>query len=204
MAARGDVKKERTGITRRDALKRGAVVGGAVIWASPVVQTIGMRDAWAQSTPSPLCGRMTGGGNDPKVDKIVRYGFELHCGVAVLPNNLEVAFLYNDQEVNFHMDTLLSITCSDDPSVTPNPPNADFDTMVGTGSGHLTGPGAGCTGTDSALIEFTLVDGGEGGGSPDFISFKITCGSTTVLETSGSPFGGNIQAHNATGSKQCA
>lgn len=197
-------KVKDVGITRRTALRRGAVVGGAVIWATPVVQTLGMRQAWGQATPLPLCGRMTGGGNDPKVDKIVRYGFELHCSTAVVPNNLEVAFLYQDQEVNFHLDTLTSVTCSDDPAVTPNPPNADFDTMTGTGTGHLTGPGApGCSGADSALIEFRLVDGGEGSNAADFISFKVWCGTTTILDTSGSPFGGNVQAHNATGSKQC-
>lgn len=187
------------GITRRDALRRGAVVGGALIWAAPVVQTVGMQAAKAQATP--LCGRMTGGGNEPGVDKVSRYGFELNCSTALGPNNLEVAFVYQDQEVNFHLDTLTSVVCSDNPSITPNPPRADFDTMEGTGTGHLTGPGApGCTDDNSASIEFKLVDGGEGRGAVDFISFKITCGSTVILDTSGSPFGGNIQAH---GNKRC-
>ncbi|HJQ91899.1 MAG TPA: hypothetical protein VJ950_09340 [Acidimicrobiia bacterium] len=40
------------GITRRDLLRRGAVLGGAVIWATPVVQTLGMGRAFAQ-TASP-------------------------------------------------------------------------------------------------------------------------------------------------------
>ncbi|NND03067.1 MAG: hypothetical protein HKN91_09790 [Acidimicrobiia bacterium] len=42
-------------ITRREMLKRGAVVGGTVLWATPVVQTIGMGAAYAQ-VPSPSCG----------------------------------------------------------------------------------------------------------------------------------------------------
>lgn len=37
------------GITRRDLLRRGAVLGGAVVWTTPVVQTLGMGRAFAQS-----------------------------------------------------------------------------------------------------------------------------------------------------------
>lgn len=40
------------GISRRDLLKRGAALGGAVVWATPVVQTLGMGRAFA-STASP-------------------------------------------------------------------------------------------------------------------------------------------------------
>jgi hypothetical protein len=43
-----------TGVSRRDFLKRGAALGGAIAWATPVVQTIGMRAAFAQ-TASPAC-----------------------------------------------------------------------------------------------------------------------------------------------------
>ena len=41
------------GITRRDLLRRGAVLGGAVVWATPVVQTLGMGRAFAQSASPP-------------------------------------------------------------------------------------------------------------------------------------------------------
>lgn len=41
------------GITRRDLLRRGAVLGGAVVWTTPVVQTLGMGRAFAQ-TASPV------------------------------------------------------------------------------------------------------------------------------------------------------
>jgi len=41
-------------ITRREMLKRGAVVGGSVLWATPVVQTLGMGRAFA-ATPSDVC-----------------------------------------------------------------------------------------------------------------------------------------------------
>jgi len=41
-------------ISRREILKRGAFVGGAVVWATPVVQTLGMGRAFA-ATPSDTC-----------------------------------------------------------------------------------------------------------------------------------------------------
>jgi hypothetical protein len=41
------------GITRRDALKRGLKLAGAVAWATPVVQAVGMSPAFAQ-TASPV------------------------------------------------------------------------------------------------------------------------------------------------------
>lgn len=44
--------EESQGITRRDLLRRGAVLGGAVVWSTPVVQTLGMGRAFAQ-TASP-------------------------------------------------------------------------------------------------------------------------------------------------------
>ena len=44
------------GITRRDLLRRGAVLGGAVVWTTPVVQTLGMGRAFAQTT-SPTGGK---------------------------------------------------------------------------------------------------------------------------------------------------
>ncbi len=45
-----------TSITRRQLLKRGAAIGGAVLWATPVVQVVGMGKAYAQDV-SPNCSR---------------------------------------------------------------------------------------------------------------------------------------------------
>lgn len=44
------------GISRRELLRRGAVLGGAVVWTTPVVQTLGMGRAFAQ-TASPEGGK---------------------------------------------------------------------------------------------------------------------------------------------------
>ena len=45
------------GITRRDLLKKGAVlggvVGGVVVWVTPIVQSVGMDRAFAQTTSPP-------------------------------------------------------------------------------------------------------------------------------------------------------
>ncbi len=38
----------RSELSRRDFLKRGTVLGGAVVWATPIVQIVGMRPALAQ------------------------------------------------------------------------------------------------------------------------------------------------------------
>jgi len=43
-------------ISRREILKRGAFVGGAVLWVTPVVQAVGMGRAYAKAT-SPGCFR---------------------------------------------------------------------------------------------------------------------------------------------------
>lgn len=44
------------GISRREALKRGLKLTGAVMWATPVVQAIGMRPAFAQTvSPTDPC-----------------------------------------------------------------------------------------------------------------------------------------------------
>jgi hypothetical protein len=46
--------EEPRGITRREALRKGALLGGALAWATPVVQVVGMKPALAQTT-SPPC-----------------------------------------------------------------------------------------------------------------------------------------------------
>ena len=48
-------EESKQGITRRDLLRRGAALGGAVLWTTPVVQTLGMGRAFAQ-VPSPTGG----------------------------------------------------------------------------------------------------------------------------------------------------
>lgn len=44
------VEGDRSGVSRRDALKKGAIAGGAVLWVSPFVQNIGISKAGATHT----------------------------------------------------------------------------------------------------------------------------------------------------------
>jgi len=116
----------------------------------------------------PACGgtgRITGGGSIfTKGGLRVTHGFELHCDIEDAPNNLEVNWGGN----HFHMETLLSATCTDDPNIDQHPPaSAPFDTYVGTGVGS-------CNGVPGALISFTFVDGGEPGWKNDTGKIVIT------------------------------
>jgi hypothetical protein len=45
-----------TELTRREAVKRGAVVGGTLLWATPVVQTLTMSSAHAATSPTTFTG----------------------------------------------------------------------------------------------------------------------------------------------------
>jgi hypothetical protein len=134
-------------------------------------------------TATSLHGRMTGGGSVFTRDNIrVTHGFELHCTPGDGPNNLEINW---DGGNNFHLTTLTSALCPNDPAIAPQPPNADFDTFIGTGVGTCNG--------GAAAIEFTLTDAGEPG-TKDTASYRIT-GSCTL--TVGPAFlnKGNQQAH---------
>jgi hypothetical protein len=135
------------------------------------------------TVPPPLAGRMTGGGSVFTTDGIrVTHGFELHCNKNDLPNNLEINW---DGGNNFHLTTLTSVTCIDDPKINPRPPVAPFDTMIGAGVGT-------CNGLP-ASITFTLTDAGEPG-TKDTATFHITGGCT--LDVSNFLDKGNQQAHN--------
>ena len=39
-------EEPRSGISRRDVIKRGAIVGGTLVWAAPVVQSLGSKAAF--------------------------------------------------------------------------------------------------------------------------------------------------------------
>lgn len=63
-----------SGMTRRDALRRGAILGGAAVWTAPAVQTIGVRAAFGQDAigtppptePPPGNGTVTGQVSDAR------------------------------------------------------------------------------------------------------------------------------------------
>jgi hypothetical protein len=52
MSKRKDAPAHGTPLTRREALRRGAIIGGSLLWTTPALQTIRMSHAHAQR-PSP-------------------------------------------------------------------------------------------------------------------------------------------------------
>ncbi|HKP20195.1 MAG TPA: hypothetical protein VJT68_01665 [Thermoleophilaceae bacterium] len=137
--------------------------------------------------------RMTGGGTGtatipPNTD--VHHGFELRCDVNNPPNRLEVNWGPGE---SFHLLSLTSVMCLDDPNTAAPPPGANWDTYYGTGTGRLKG---GETGT----AEWCFQDGGEpGGGGVDKFTLKITDSKgNVVLFFTFSSNQGNEQAHGFT------
>jgi hypothetical protein len=130
-------------------------------------------------------GRMTGGGSVFTTGKTrVTHGFELHCDVAVQPNNLEVNWDGN----SFHLETLTSAVCSDDPAIQPQQPKTAFDTYTGAGTGRLNGV-AGATAT------WVFTDAGEPGKKDRAqIVIKNSLGAV-VLTVNDFLDKGNQQAH---------
>jgi len=127
-------------------------------------------------------GRMTGGGSVFTTAGLrVTHGFELHCDPTDLPNNLEINW---DGGNNFHLTSLTTATCIDNPAIAPPPPDAGFDTYIGTGLGT-------CNGLPAA-ISFILTDAGEPG-TKDTATFHITGACT--LDVSNFLDNGNQQAH---------
>jgi hypothetical protein len=129
----------------------------------------------------------------------VRHGFELHCDIKQLPNRLEINWGNGEK---FHLEKLNSATCFYDPLVgPPNPPRADCNTYVGSGTGRYDG-------IKGATAEWTFTDAGEPGGSHagcapntcDWAKIKITdANGNVVLEVEGYITFGNQQFHNCTG-----
>jgi hypothetical protein len=182
----------------RTILVAAALSGGFVVAAS---MPAGVAHGWDNGEPGygggggtveELSGRMTGGGSIFCDGSRVTHGFELHCSPSDTPNNLEINFDGGD---NFHLTSLSTVTCSDDPAIEEAPPVAGFDTLVATGTGTFN-QASGYT------IRFTLTDAGEPGGGADTAAFLILDEEENVVLDCGPNAlhqGGNHQAHELTG-----
>ena len=139
-------------------------------------------------TPSPrptpeCCGRMTGGGSVfTAAGQRVTHGFELRC--CGRPNRLQV----NWGGHRFHLLTVTSIRCSDDPSIQPRPPVADIDTVTLTGTGRYDGQAG-------ATIEIRFTDAGEPGRNDTATITIRNAAGDVVLNVSNKLTFGNHQAH---------
>jgi hypothetical protein len=129
---------------------------------------------------------MTGGGSVFTAGGMrVTHGFTLQCGApADGPNNLQVNWGGN----RFHLETVRTAVCSDNPAISPEHPVAGFDTYPGTGTGRYNGdPGA--------TAEWTFTDAGEPGANDTVRLVIKSAGGTTVLTVTGNLDRGNHQAH---------
>ncbi len=203
------------GVSRRQLIKRAAIVGGAVVWAAPVVQSF--TASASSQTLYGLCCRFTGGGGasgphagPSGLTKVVHYGFELHCGPKPpSPNKFTVTFLdpSTGKRVTFHLDTGYFATCTGPSTTTPDAPCSRIE---GGGTGRVTGPAAARGGNSGATFTFALVDqdAGRGETGGDFLQLCVdytnSDGDSTRFCAEGVPTG-NVQAHEVRGSKaNCA
>jgi hypothetical protein len=135
---------------------------------------------------------MTGGGSIFDVDYDggrVTHGFVLHC-VPRNSDNLQIVDHATGQ--TFHLESITSAICMDDPAIDPNPPGAEFDTFVGEGTGRCKLPDRPC------IARWTFKDSGETEGCPrDFAMIEVTeANGDPVFSVSGEVDCGNHQAHS--------
>jgi hypothetical protein len=143
------------------------------------------------NVPGDLNGRMTGGGNQIRVDGVrISRGFTLHCDI-LLSNNVEVNWPGN----KWHLDKpITKATCIDDPQFDEEQPPAPFNTFIGEGYGRLNG-------ADGSFIRFVFIDDGEPGSGADRARIDIWAPgadpstATPVLHVDKVLDHGNIQAH---------
>lgn len=135
-------------------------------------------------------GKMTGGGSVTDTSGTpntkVTHGFELYCDVNKGPNNLEINWGAGNK---FHLDSLTSAVCVNDPTISSTPPVAGFNTYVGTGTGIYNG-------VAGATAQWTFTDAGEPGTSDHAKMIITDSGGNIVLAVSGNLQHGNQQAHN--------
>lgn len=69
---------DESGMTRRDLMKRGAVVGGTLLWVAPAIQTYGSK-AFAQENGSAFCDACIAVTQGPNTVHVVFEPTEVCC-----------------------------------------------------------------------------------------------------------------------------
>jgi len=178
-----------------------------------------VKPAYAHQCPAPgpspdnstitciFTGFMTGGGKfngnvnnapepNPKIPLLV-HGFIVHCDPTQRPNNLEINWKdpQSGVEHQVHPTPLNEAHCEMNPALgKPNPPEANFNTWVGSGTGRLDGK-------SGASIYAILTDqsqpaGTQTGGPGDWSTLVIySADGILVLNVTDTLFGGAQQAH---------
>lgn len=184
-----------TRLARRDLLKRSALVGSAVLWTTPVVQSIG---GAALATVGTGCACLTGGsgrkafpGTYKGVNGEVTIGLgKICCGSAKA--QIEVNFHPTDApkpkkkavlvDESWHFTEVITLSCTH--TGDPSPPKKTADgpnRFMGTASDGVN------------ILSFDLTDNGEGMPKDDTVTISIA-GPQGPLAASGTVTG-NWQAH---------
>ena len=154
----------------------GRMTGGGILVCTPI-------------PGGPGGARTTNGSTMHDNSFTVTHGFELYCDPTDRPNNLQIHFRRKDTEGMFHLEEVITSSCSEDEIIRPGKPDAEIDTLTLTGLGRLNG-------NSGATVTVTFTDNGEPG-KTDAATFKlIDIDGTTVLNCSGKLKGGNHQAHD--------
>lgn len=141
----------------------------------------------AQGLACSTTGRMTGGGSVFTANGTrVTHGFQLRCNTTDDPQSLEINWGKGNK---FHLESLTSAFCTDDPIIDQGNPKATFDTYIGSGVGRFNG-------IHDYTAEWTFVDAGEPGKN-DLAKIVIKDPSNVVILTAeGKIDKGNQQAHD--------
>jgi len=189
--------------TRRDALRKGALIAGATVWVAPAVQSIaGPAFAAGSTAEEGACtGCLTGGGE--VIDQVtykgspaeVSFGLSpICCGEDPKPGTeLEVNIhkVGDDKknDLSYHFNLNLVVQCVLDTSCDAEQPKSCANRFIGT-----------IDDDEGNTLAFDLTDCGEPGQEVDRVKLTITdSAATVVLSALGSLDHGNLQAHEALG-----
>lgn len=192
-----------SGLTRRDTLRRGALVAGATLWTAPVLQAI-PTPAFANGSPvgeGNCTGCLTGGGqvieNVSYQGGLAEVSFGLSpicCGEEPKPGTeLEVNLhKLGDQakdDLSYHFNLALTVTCSIDKNCLGDQPQYCANRFTGQ-----------IFDAEGNRLEFEFVDCGEPGHDVDRVSLKIFSPTNTLIVSAlGLLSRGNLQAHESLG-----
>jgi len=187
--------------TRRDALRKGALIAGATVWVAPAIQSIAAPAFAAGSTANEgaCTGCLTGGGEVITqvtymgVPAKVSFGLSpICCGEDPKPGtelqvNVHKVGDNKKNDLSFHFNLNLVVVCTMDTSCDPGQPAACSNRFTGT-----------IDDAEGNHLAFDLTDCGEPGGM-DRVSLVITNGGSTIVSAVGTLDKGNLQAHLALG-----
>ncbi len=112
------------------------------------------------------------------------HGFVVHCDPRN-SDNLQINWEGN----RFHLTDLGYAICTDDPALTPESPDAQFDTFMGMGTGRLNNE-------RGATVWFLFTDDGQPGVGDSAHIIITSPGGDVVLDVEGFLTFGNHQAHS--------